>query len=106
MVSALHVALTVMACRSGSALAGNEPGSQVGGDAFGGMAVPQFWRASALAAPGQDLRGMMADCFDIAANHRVGALLDRDWPLGVFAHGQAGNAEGGCLFLQAAGGGQ
>src|SRR4051794_37193106 len=39
------------------------------------------------------------DLLHISADNRVRSHFDRDGPLGIFAQRQAGNAEGGRLFL-------
>ena len=46
------------------------------------------------------------DVSRIGAGNCVGAHLDRDWPFGIFAQGDAGNAQRGGFFLNAAGIGQ
>ena len=56
-----------------------------------------------FAAAGKDFVGFPANRLDVAADHRVGALLDGDRTFGVFAQREAGNAERGGFFLQAAG---
>lgn len=86
--------------------AGPQPAVQVGGDALGGVSIPQFGDAPTLAAAGQDLGHAVADGLQVGADHRIGALLDGDRPFGVLAQRQARHAERGGLFLQAAGIGQ
>ena len=76
-----------------------------GGDAVGGVAVPQLGhslrrrRRERLLDAGNDVRGLRAD-------DAIGAVGDRDRPLGVLAQREAGNAERGRLLLQAAGVGE
>ena len=58
---------------------------KVGDDALGGAAVPELRHAAALAAAGEDLVDRAQDRRRIAADQRVGALVDGDRPLGVLA---------------------
>ena len=85
------------------------PKEQVGkvaGDTFSGMAVPEFWNTPMFSPPGKDFGGFAANCPDITANHRVGALFDCDGTLGIFTHRQAGNTERCCFLLKATGVGE
>ena len=72
---------------------------------LGGMAIPQLGDAAtgAVGAAAFENSGeLRQDSFAVGANDGVGALGDCDGSLGVVTQGQAGHAEGGGFFLDAA----
>src|SRR5690606_23916800 len=73
------------------------------GDALGGVAVPEFRYAAPLAAGGEDVADAGQDQRAVAADQRVGALLDGDRALGIGAQRETGHAETRGLLLHAAG---
>jgi len=72
-------------------------------DALGGMAVPVWRNAARLALSGNDGLGGGDDFCWIRSDEEVRALRNRDRALGVFAKGEAGDAESGGFFLNTAG---
>ena len=75
-------------------------------NAFGGVAVPERWNAAGLAFSSEDRLSGGDDFGRVGANELVGPLRDGDGALGVLAESEAGDAEGGGFFLDAAGIGQ
>ena len=75
---------------------------QIRHDPLGGLAVPQGRAAAVLALAGQHLGGFFEDARRIGAHQHVAAFVDGHRALGVFAQGEAGDAQGGGFFLQAA----
>lgn len=75
-------------------------------DAFGGVAVPEWWNAAGLAFSHQDSLCGRDDFGWVGTDELVGPLRDGDGTLGVLPEGEAGDAEGGGFFLDAAGIGQ
>jgi len=72
-------------------------------DALGSMAIPEGRNAARLALSGKNgLSGGDDFCW-IRSDEEVRAFGNRDGALGVFAKGEAGDAESGGFFLNAAG---
>jgi hypothetical protein len=75
-------------------------------DALGSMAVPEGRNTARLTLSGKNGLGGGDDFCWIRSDEEVRALRNRDRALGVFAKGEAGDAESGGFFLDAAGIGQ
>ena len=69
---------------------------------LGRAAVPEQRALPRLAAAANRLVGFRNDSRRVCADEHVGALIDRDGALGVFANGDARHAQRGGFFLQAA----
>jgi hypothetical protein len=67
------------------------------------MAIPQGRDAASFALACQSITGGSDDFDRIGTNKQVGTFRDGDGALGVLAQGEAGNAESGGFFLDAAG---
>src|SRR6266568_8284165 len=78
-----------------------EPRSQVIGDAFRSVPVPELGDASALAATGEYLLDTASNERPLPADQHVGPLVDRNRTLGVLTHGQARHAQRSRFFLDA-----
>jgi len=72
-------------------------------DAFGGMAIPEGRDAAGLAFSGEDVLCGGENFGGVGADEDIGAFGDGDGAFGIFAKRQAGDAEGGGFFLDAAG---
>jgi len=70
---------------------------------LGGMAVPERGDAAGLAFSGEDGLGCGYDFCRVGSDEKVCAFGNGDGTLGVFPQCKAGDAEGGGLFLNAAG---
>ena len=71
--------------------------------ALGGVSIPIARDAAFFGFAGEDGPGSGKNFRGVLADELVGALGDGDGALGIFAHGEAGDAEGGGFFLDAAG---
>ena len=80
-----------------------KPLGKVAGDTFSRATIPKFGNSSLFSMACKDNICFLADYRDVATDHRVGALFDRDWTLGIFAEGETGNTERRRFFLQATG---
>ena len=70
------------------------------------LAVPERGAAAAFAAVLEDVLCQADDVGGVGAGQGVAAFFNGDRALGVLAHGDAGHAQGGGFFLQAAAVGQ
>ena len=80
-----------------------QPGGEVCDDSRRCLAIPELGDATALAGAGKNLGNPLANRLRIATDQGIGALLDGDRTLGVFADRQAGDAECGAFLLQPTG---